>query len=151
MAEARTENTVNFLIQRIYVKDLSFEAPLSPHVFKEKWEPQLALDLQTRNTALDSNAYDVVLQITATVKQNDKTIFLAEVKQAGVFTIDGLKDMELQHALNSYCPNILFPYAREAISDMVTRGGFPQLVLAPVNFDALYQQQLEKRTDTVVA
>lgn len=134
-----------FNIHRIYVKDTSFEAPNSPQMFNEKWEPKNGLDLNTNAQKLADNVYEVVLSVTVTTKNSDKTAFLVEVHQAGIFQIEGFDDENLQAALGSFCPNVLFPYAREAISDLVTRGGFPQLLLAPINFDALYQQHLEQQ------
>ena len=144
MAAEKKEGPV-FTIQRIYVKDSSFEAPNSPNVFKEEWKPEVNVDLQTKTDKLDDDVFDVVLHLTVTVKRENTTSFLCEVKQAGIFTVKGFPEDQLNHALGSMCPNILYPYAREAISDMVTRGGFPQLLLAPVNFDALYLQHLEKQ------
>lgn len=146
MAEEQKEP--QFMIQRVYIKDLSFETPDSPAIFREEWEPKLNLDLNTSNTLLEDNVYEVVLQVTATVHNKDRVAFLAEVKQAGIFTIEGAPADQLDHLLASFCPNILFPYAREAISDMVIKASFPQLVLAPVNFDALYMQQLEQKEQT---
>ena len=136
---------VQFMIQRIYVKDLSFETTNAPAVFQQHWEPELLLDLNTRNTKIDEGVYEVVLTVTATVKNQKETAFLVEVHQAGIFTAKGATEAQLDHLLGSFCPNILFPYAREAISAEVVRGSFPQLVLAPINFDALYMQQLEER------
>ncbi|GGI89326.1 protein-export chaperone SecB [Legionella impletisoli] len=135
-----------FMIQRIYVKDLSFETTNTPQVFQQKWQPELSLDLNTQHTKLEDNVFEVTLTVTATVKNQDTTAFLVEVTQAGIFTIQGAPSEQLEHLLGSFCPNILFPYAREAITAEVIRGSFPQLVLAPINFDALYiQQQEEKR------
>lgn len=134
-----------FMIQRLYIKDLSFEAPRVPEVFQEEWKPEMALDLNTENKTLEDNVYEVSLTVTVTVKNENNTAFLAEVKQAGIFTIEGAPEDQLSHLLGSFCPSILFPYAREAISDMVVKGSFPQLVLAPVNFDALYMQQMEEK------
>lgn len=140
------QNTeAQFMIQRIYIKDLSFEAPSAPSVFQQKWEPELTLDINTTHTALEKDVYEVVLRLTATVKNQQAIAFLAEVKQAGIFTIQGATGSQLNHLLGSFCPNILFPYAREAVTSEVIRGSFPQLVLAPINFDALYAQQLEQK------
>ncbi|STX52265.1 preprotein translocase SecB subunit [Legionella busanensis] len=136
-----------FMIQRVYVKDSSFEAPGTPGVFQQKWEPELTLDINTAHNVLEKDVYEVVLTLTATVKNQGATAFLAEVKQAGIFTIQGAVGPQLDHLLGSFCPNILFPYAREAITSEVIRGSFPQLVLAPINFDALYAQQLEQKRD----
>lgn len=134
-----------FIIQRIYVKDLSFETPNTPAVFQQQWEPELTLDINTTSTQLEANVYEVVLTVTATVNNQKTAAFLVEVKQAGIFTIQGAPNDQLDHLLNSFCPNILFPYAREAITSQVIQGSFPQLVLAPINFDALYMQQLAEK------
>lgn len=134
-----------FTIQRIYVKDISFETPNAPAIFKEEWKPEVNVDLQTKTDTLEDSTYEVILHLTVTVKMAEKTAFLVEVHQAGIFTLKGFPEQQLGHALGSMCPNILYPYARETISDMVTRGGFPQLLLAPVNFDALYLQHLEQQ------
>lgn len=135
-----------FEIQRIYVKDMSFEAPNTPHTFTEEWKPEVALNLETKSNKISDNIHEVVLSITATVSANKKTAFLIEVHQAGVFMINGFPSDQLHHMLGSFCPNILFPYAREVVSDTVVRGGFPQLILAPVNFDALYTQHMDKQS-----
>ncbi|MCW8409704.1 protein-export chaperone SecB [Legionella sp. PATHC035] len=141
----QNQNETQFMIQRIYTKDLSFETPNTPAVFQQQWEPELNLELNTANTKLEEGVFEVVLTVTATVTNNKTTAFLVEVKQAGIFTIQGAPANQLDHLLNSFCPNILFPYAREAITSQVIRGSFPQLVLAPINFDALYMQQLAEK------
>ncbi|KTD05447.1 protein-export protein SecB [Legionella gratiana] len=143
--QAPQNNETQFMIQRIYIKDLSFETPNTPAVFQQQWEPELNLDLNTSTTKLEENVFEVVLTVTATVSNQKSTAFLVEVKQAGIFTIQGAPTNQLDHLLNSFCPNILFPYAREAITSQVIRGSFPQLVLAPINFDALYMQQLAEK------
>lgn len=144
----QTAEEAQFMIQRVYVKDSSFETPNTPAVFQQQWEPELSLDLNTQNVLLEKDVYEVVLTVTATVKNQDAVAFLAEVKQAGIFTIQGAPAEQLDHLLGSFCPNILFPYARETITSQVIRGSFPQLVLAPINFDALYMQQLEEKRKT---
>ena len=139
-----------FHLQKIYLKDTSFETPNSPAVFTEQWEPDVNVELQTSGTPLSDEVHEVVLTVTVTAKLDDKTAYLVEVHQAGVFTATGFAEDELGHLLGSYCPSVLFPYAREAISDLVTKGGFPQLLLAPVNFDALYaqhRQQVSEQAD----
>ncbi|KTC65550.1 protein-export protein SecB (plasmid) [Legionella adelaidensis] len=138
-------NEAHFMIQRIYVKDLSFETKNTPAIFQQKWEPELSLDLNTKHTKLEEGVYEVTLTVTATVKNQKETAFLVEVQQAGIFTIQGAPAQQLEHLLGSFCPSILFPYAREAITTEVVRGSFPQLVLAPINFDAIYMQQLEEK------
>ncbi len=134
-----------FMVQRVYVKDLSFETKNTPAIFQQRWEPELSLDLNTQNNLLEENVYEVILSVTATVKNQNEIAFLVEVQQAGIFTIQGAPKAQLDHLLGSFCPNILFPYAREAITSEVIRGSFPQLVLAPINFDALFMQQMEQK------
>lgn len=129
-----------FAIQRLYVNNLSFESPNSPKVFLEEWQPELNMDLSTKANDLGDHNHEVILSVTVTVKIKDKTIFLVEVHQAGIFTIKNFPKEQLRPMLGSFCPNILYPYARELVTDLVTRGGFPQLYLAPVNFDALFEQ-----------
>ncbi len=136
-----------FLIQKIYVKDISFETPNSPHIFREKWEPDVSMQMGNTVIALSPDVQEVVMAVTVTAKVNDKVAFLVEVHQAGIFTVEGFSAEEMGQVVGSFCPNILFPYAREVVSDLVTRGGFPQLLLAPVNFDALYAQHLAKATE----
>lgn len=143
-----TNEAPNFEIQRIYIKDLSYEAPNTPHTFGEDWKPEVQLNLETKSTRIQDNIHEVVLSVTATVSSNNKSAFLVEVQQAGVFLVSGFPNEQLHQMLGSFCPNILFPYAREVISDVVVRGGFPQLILAPVNFDALYAQHLTEQKKT---
>lgn len=140
-----TTHQPQFEIQRIFVKDVSFESPNTPHTFVEEWKPEVTLNLETKSNKVQENLHEVVLSITATVTTNKKTAFLIEVHQAGVFRIEHFPSEQLHQMLGSFCPNILFPYAREMVSDMVVRGGFPQLILAPVNFDALYQQHMQQQ------
>ena len=148
VAQANEQET-QFMIQRIYVKDLSYETPNTPAVFQQQWEPELNLELNTSHTQLEQGVYEVVLTVTATVANQKTTAFLVEIKQAGIFTIQGAPTNQLDHLLNSFCPNILFPYAREAITSQIIRGSFPQLVLAPINFDALYMQRLSEQQGQV--
>ena len=143
-AAAAQEQTSQFSLQRIYVKDLSFEAPKSPEIFREDWNPSIELDLNTRQRGLDGDFHEVVLTLTVTVKTGEEVAFIAEVQQAGIFLIQGLDDAAQGHALGSFCPSILFPYARETLDSLVVRGSFPALMLAPVNFDALYAQELQR-------
>ena len=133
-----------FIIERIYVKDISFEAPNSPEVFTQDWEPDTNLNLNTNVNALGDDHYEVELQVTVSVKTNDKTAFLVEVTQAGAFLIKGYPEDQLNHLLASFCPSNLFPYAREVISNLVSKGSFPEMHLSPINFDALYAQRLEE-------
>ncbi|MBP8236700.1 MAG: protein-export chaperone SecB [Pseudomonas sp.] len=133
-----------FSLQRIYVRDLSFEAPKSPEIFRQEWAPSVELDLNTRQKPLEGDFYEVALTVSVTVKTAGETAFIAEVQQAGIFLISGLDAAAMSHTLGAFCPNILFPYAREALDNLVTRGSFPALMLAPVNFDALYAQELAR-------
>ncbi len=133
-----------FEIQKIFVKDLSFESPNSPAVFREQWQPKTDIHLAAQNNKIEDEVYEVTLHITVTSSQDDKTAFLVDLKQAGIFLIKGFEEEQLNHLLGSYCPHTLFPFAREAISDFISKGGFPPLLLSPVNFDALYAQQLSK-------
>ena len=130
-----------FSLQRIYVKDLSFEAPKSPEIFRQEWTPSVGLDLNTRQKTLDGDFHEVVLTLSVTVKTGEETAFIAEVQQAGIFLIKGLDAASMSHTLGAFCPNILFPYARETVSSLVGRAGFPPVLLAPINFEALYMQQ----------
>jgi len=140
------EQQKNFVIQKLYLKDVSFESPNTPAVFSEQeWQPEINVQLNTESNTLADNVVEVVLNITVTATHQEKTAFLVELKQAGVFTLEGFNDEEKGGMLGSYCPNVLFPFAREAISELVSKGGFPQLLLAPVNFDALYQQHLDQQ------
>ncbi|MBK7251689.1 MAG: protein-export chaperone SecB [Gammaproteobacteria bacterium] len=125
------------VLQAVYLKDTSFESPQGPRV-DGQWNPQISLDLQTGIAPIGGDLREVVLTITVSARQNDKTMFVVEVKQAGAFLMQGLSEDDLRRAVGSICPNVLFPYARALISQLVTQGGFPQFLLPPVNFDALY-------------
>ena len=134
-----------FAVQRIYTKDVSFESPSTPMIFKKKWQPQVSVDLNTKNSAIDEEGhFEVVLGMTITAKIEEETAFLIEVHQAGVFYIKGFEGEELRRILGTAAPGILFPYARETIDSLCVKGAFPALMLAPVNFDALYQRAQEQ-------
>jgi len=143
--DAAAKDEQLFKIQRIYLKDVSYESPQSPAVFigQISWQPQVSLHLNTESSKLDNDLFECVLTVTATVKLEDKTAYLIEVKQAGLFMIKGFEDNRIGPMLGSFCPNLLFPFAREEIASLVQKGGFPQLLLDPVNFDALYAQHVE--------
>lgn len=134
-----------FKIQRVYLKDISYESPQSPGVFVNNvsWKPNVSLHLNTESTKLENDMYEVVLTVTATVKLGEEIAYLSEIKQAGLFLIKGFEPARLGPMLGSFCPNLLFPFAREEIASLVQKGGFPQLLLDPVNFDALYAQHVE--------
>jgi preprotein translocase subunit SecB len=144
MAEDTAAVEKQFAIQKIYTKDISFETPNSPKVFIEKWEPSVEFNLATQVQQLDEALMEVSIKLTITVKSGELVAYLVEVSQAGIFVLGGFNDEEMSGMVGSFCPNILFPYAREVVSDLVAKGGFPQFILAPVNFDALYAQQVQQ-------
>jgi preprotein translocase subunit SecB len=127
-------------LQKVYLKDASFESPNSPAIFTGEWKPAVTLNISTRATDLGSDSKEVVLEISAEAKQNDTVAFLVELQQAGIFTLRGFDESGLERMLTTYCPAQLYPYAREVIADMVGKGGFPQLHLQPVNFEAMVAQ-----------
>ncbi len=143
MAEETNNDNRQIGITKIYVKDFSFESPKAPDVFRSsEWKPHTDLNLRSSHKPIegDDTLYEVILTITVEAKHDEQTMFLAEVQQAGLFQIDGYEEEEFSAIVGSFCPNILFPYAREAIASTVQRGGFPEFVLQPINFDALYMQ-----------
>lgn len=147
-APTQTASQPEFAIQRLYVKDLSLETPNTPKIFLETWEPQMHMDLATdASLILEEGLREVVLTVTVTVKLKEQVAFLVEAKQAGIFTFKNFTDEQTQQMLGSFCPNLLYPYAREVVSDCVMRAGFPQLYLAPVNFDALYEQHKKQAAE----
>ncbi|MFI2812174.1 MULTISPECIES: protein-export chaperone SecB [Microbulbifer] len=142
-ANAEASN-VQFQMQRIYLKDLSFETPMGAEVFKKQWKPQVNQELNTKTAKIEDDLYEVALTLTITVKLEDETAFLVEVQQAGLFGITGLEGQQLAQALNTACPQILFPYAREVVDNVVTKGSFPALMLPPINFDALFSAAMQQ-------
>lgn len=152
MAENEQPQTERlFQVQRIYVKDVSFESPNAPSVFSGDWQPKHELNLNTKVDRISDDTYEVVLSVTVTTKMGEQTAFIVEVEQAGLVNIKGFPEGELGQLLGAYCPNLLFPYAREVISDLVTKGSFPQLVLQPVNFDALFAQHRQQMAEQLKA
>lgn len=134
-----------FNIEKLYVKDISLEVPNAPKVYLEREQPQVDLELSTRGDKIDEGFYNVEIKLTVTAKFPSQTLFLAEVTQCGVFQIRGVPDSEMEAVLAVACPNILFPYAREVVSDLTSRAGFPPVVLNPVNFEGLYMQRLQQQ------
>lgn len=134
-----------FALQRIYVKDSSFESPRSPAVFQGQWSPKISFNLGSKAARIGDDLYEVVLTVTVEANIEDNVAFLAEVHQAGIFTCAGLLDADLEQVLSAVCPSILFPYAREAIDALIIKGSFPPVNLAPVNFDALYAQSKQRQ------
>lgn len=135
------ENQTQFMLQRLYLKDASFEAPNIPEVFLANWQPKVDLALQNNFQLLSPGVFEASISVTVTARVEEKIAFLVEIKQAGIFSLSGFPEDQEQQILAITCPNILFPYAREAVSDLVTKASFPQLLLEPVNFEALYYQQ----------
>ena len=130
-----------FSIQKVYAKDISFETPHSPDIFSAEWDPVVNMQLSSESLKINEDLTEVVLTVTVTTKLGEKTAYLVEIHIAGIFLIKDFPEEVIEHMAATVCPNILFPFAREMISDLVTRGGFPQLLLTPVNFEALYAQQ----------
>jgi preprotein translocase subunit SecB len=146
MAEQEQAAEKQLAINKIYVKDFSFESPQAPGVFtRGDWKPQTGLNLRSTHNAIEGNAHEIVLTITVEAKDGDNTLFLVELHQAGIFDIQGYSKEELEAIVGSFCPNILFPYARETIATIVQKGGFPEFVLQPINFDALYLQAKQQQ------
>ncbi len=141
--EQAAKQQQQFTVQRIYTKDLSFESPSTPAVFMKQWQPKVTVELNTKSDAIDTEGnFEVVLSITITARVEEETAFLIEVQQAGIFFIKGFEGEDLRRILGTAAPNVLFPYARETIDTLCVKGAFPALMLAPVNFDAVYQQAL---------
>jgi preprotein translocase subunit SecB len=137
-----------FAIQRIYTKDISFESPNAPQVFISEWEPKINVDLSTEIQALSEDTIQVVLAVNVVAKHEDKTAFLVEVQQAGIFLAKGFSEEELGPLMGIGAPNALYPYAREVVSDLITRGSFPQFTLQPVNFEQMYAQQMASKKES---
>jgi len=142
---ANAEQDKVISISKIYLKDMSFESPKAPAVFRSgEWKPQTNLNLRSAHNEVDGDVHEVVLTITVDAKDEDTTLFLVEVQQAGLFEIAGYDKEEFGAIIGSFCPNILFPYARESIAGIIQKGGFPEFVLQPINFDALYVQSRQQ-------
>jgi len=144
MAEQSEQQPV-FSIDKLYVKDLSLEIPNAPEIFLEREAPQVDVQLQTQGKGVQDGVFEVVLTVTVTAKLKDKTVFLVEVAQGGIFQIRNVPQDDMEPILGIACPNILFPYAREVVSDAVSRAGFPPVVLNPMNFEAMYQQRKQEK------
>jgi len=139
------EQAATFSIEKLYVKDVSFEVPGAPQVFNEQGQPELQMNLGQRVQRISDTAFEVVLGITLTCKVNDKTAYLAEVQQAGVFTLAGFEDAGVDAMLGTQCPTVLYPYAANTVTQLIQAGGFPPFFLQPINFDALYAETLRQR------
>ncbi|MEE4661209.1 MAG: protein-export chaperone SecB [Halieaceae bacterium] len=148
---ADTPAQQQFALQRVYLKDLSFESPATPGIFRQEYKPQVNVDLRTRSSKIQEDNYEIVLTITVTAKMGEQTVFLIEVQQAGIFLVSGIEGEELRQVLAIFCPNMLFPYARETIDNIATRGTFPALMLAQVNFEGLYAQAVQQAQQKAAA
>ncbi len=152
-AQPSQQQGIKFGLQRVYLKDLSFEAPQGLEALKQQkaWNPKINQDLNTQINKVGEDLFEVVLKITVNVELESKTIFLIEVQQAGLFTIGNLDPKQLAHVLNTRCPEVLFPYARETIDNCAVRGGFPALMIPPINFDHLFMQIVQRAAEQAKA
>lgn len=141
---ANQNNAPSLSLQKIYVKDVSFEAPNAPGIYNEKGQPEIKMNLNQKVSTVSEGIYEVVLTVTVTCKILEKTAYLVEVQQAGIFGLNNFEENVMHQTLGAYCPNVLFPYARQMVSDLVMNGGFQPLMLQPVNFDQLYAQQMQQ-------
>lgn len=143
--------TAQVRLERIYLKDASWESPNSPQVFTENWAPEIQADITTKSNRVEANRFEIVLTVNLNAKlEGGKTAFIVEVQQAGLFRIEGVEEELLQRVLGTVCPSTLYPYAREAVDGLTIKGGFPALHLAPVNFDALYAEALRQQSQKTV-
>lgn len=143
---ASTENQPSFLIQKVYTKDISFESINSPASFKDKWDPASDFNIDLNTKKIDEQNFELDLTITITTKNNEANIYITEVTQAGIFTLANMPEDQIESILNTYCANALFPYAKRVIDSAIMKGGFLPLNLAPINFDAIYMQKKEQKT-----
>lgn len=149
MANQQTEldNQPHFFIEKYYLKGSSLESPSAPDIFREEWKPKVNLDINTQNHKLHDDIYEVTIHLTVTAKneEKNKNIYLVEVQYSGIYTLRNFEAERLQEVLGSFCPGLLYPYATQAVSDLVSKAGFPQLNLAPINFDAIYRESLQRQ------
>ena len=147
MNETPSDMQPTMRIERIYVKDISFESPKSPHVFQKNWQPEVNMEVRTKSEAVGQDLHEVVVEVKLTGKQDDGVVMIIEVEHAGLFTIKGLSDAQLQFALGASCPQIIFPYLRETVDGLCSRGTFPPFMMAPINFEQIFhhQQQQQKQ------
>jgi protein-export chaperone SecB len=149
-AEEQTQQA-GFSIEKIYLKDASLEIPNAPQIFTDRSQPQVGIELSNFAQQLEENIFEVAIKVTVTSKIEDKTVFLVEVTQAGIFQIRGVPEENLEMIVGITCPNILFPYARESVSDLVVRAGFQPVLLNPINFEALFAQQKQQQAKAAEA
>ncbi|MDR9433236.1 MAG: protein-export chaperone SecB [Spiribacter sp.] len=146
-SNAESANQQQFVIQKVYLKDGSLETPGTPEVFTQSWKPEAKVELNTRRNAIGDNLYEVIVTVTVTATMEEKTAYLCEVHQAGVFNVVGFDETTTDQLLGAYCPGVLFPYAREAVTDLTAKAGFPPMTLSPVNFDALYARRRQQAAE----
>lgn len=142
------QNQAQLSLQKVYIKDASFEVPTAPQIFQEMGQPQIQLNLSQKVGTIGENTFEVILGITVTCTMGEKTAYLAEIQQAGIFGLVGFDNANRDTVLATYCPNVLFPYARQAVSDLVQNGGFPPFLLQPINFEALYAEQQRRQQES---
>ncbi len=141
----------HFEIQKIYLKDVSLETPNSPLIFTEQWQPETEVRLETNGNPVSEGLFEVILTLTVTSRLGERTAYLVEVQQGGIFTIQGFDEQQMGHMLHAFCPNILFPFAREELASLIGKSGFPTVLLNPINFDSLYMQRLQKQQEQAQA
>jgi preprotein translocase subunit SecB len=134
-------------LEKMYLKDASFESPASPLVFRDEWQPEIDVSVNTRSERIEAGTFEIVVTVTVTAKQKEKTAFIAEVQYAGIFSMSGLPDQIIHRAIGTFCPTTIFPYVRETVDSLVTRGGFPPLHLVPINFDAAYEEAVRNAAE----
>ena len=142
---AEAETGPQLTVQKVYVKDASFEAPAAPHVFQEQGQSRVELNLGQKAQQLAPNVFEIVMTVTVTCKIGEKTAYLAEVQQAGIFGLAGFDPQQLDMVIGTYCPHVVFPYARQAISYLIEQGGFPPFLMQPINFEQIYADNLKRR------
>ena len=148
---AAANNERQLLLQKIYIKDMSFESPKAPEIFASNAQATTQLNIGSKNAKLDDDHFEVSLTLTIESKDKEETLFLIEIVQSGIFTIKGYNDQERQALLGSFCPGTLYPFARESVAEIASKGGFPQLLLQPINFDAVYAQAMQERQAAAMA
>jgi preprotein translocase subunit SecB len=143
--KAGSDNTRQFVIRSIYMKDLSFESPNTPLLFREEWKPEITLHFDIKPQQLSPDTHEIILVVRVTAKLKDKVAYIVEIQQAGIFSVQGFPEQELNPLFYVYCPSVLYPYARQGIADLVIKGGFPHLTLQHVQFDQVYAQKLQEQ------
>lgn len=144
MSESNADMQPSMRIERVYVKDISFESPKSPRVFQKSWQPEVNMEVRTKSETVGQDLYEVVVEVKLTGKQENSVVLIVEVEHAGLFTIKGLSEPQLQFALGASCPQIIFPYLRETVDGLCSKGTFPPFMMAPINFEQIFQHQQQQ-------